>query len=148
MVKLRPFAFFSYCKLTLSGGKHLKDVSHAHIVSLFYILLTTAKDTDEMFFDFDRDRNRRRDDLTNKDYIKGKYHVRVMLKDVSGFAEHQEKVTYGLGYKTILIRNKDEGVLDKTAGIADARIKIDQIDWYVPPKYLPFNNKVLCLNKP
>ena len=134
--------------MTLSGGKHLKDVSHAHIVSLFYKLLTTAKDTDEMFFGFDRDRNRRRDDLTNNEHIKGKYHVRIMLKDVSGFAEHQEKVTYGLGYKMILTRNKDEGVFDKAAGIADSRIKIDQIDWYVPPTHLPFNNKVLFLNKP
>ena len=32
--------------------------------------------------------------------IKGKYHVKIMLKDVFGFAEHQEKATYGVGYKT------------------------------------------------
>ena len=28
----------------------------------------------------------------------GKYHLRVILKDVLGFAEHQGKTTYGLGY--------------------------------------------------
>ena len=55
-----------------------------------------------------------------------------MLKDVFGFAEHQEKATYGLGYKLTLTRNKDEAVIDKVAGIAEARIKIDHIHWYVP----------------
>ena len=44
-----------------------------------------------------------------------------MLKDVFGFAEHQEKATYGLGYKLIVT-------------IAD--IKIDNIRWYVP-NYTP-----------
>ena len=29
-----------------------------------------------------------------------------MLKDVFGFAEHQEKATYGLGYKLTLTRKK------------------------------------------
>ena len=53
-----------------------------------------------------------------------------MLKDVFGFAEHQEKATFGLGYKLTLTRNKDEAVIDKVAGIAEARIKIDHIHWY------------------
>ena len=55
-----------------------------------------------------------------------------MLKDVFGFAEHQEKATYALGYKLTMTRNKDEAVIDKVAGIAEARIKIDHIHWYVP----------------
>ena len=55
-----------------------------------------------------------------------------MLKDVFGFAECQEKPTYGLGYKLILTRNKDDAVIDKAEGIADARIKIDHIHWFVP----------------
>ena len=55
-----------------------------------------------------------------------------MLKDVFAFAEHQEEATYGFGYKLTLKRNKDDGVIDKAAGTADARIKIDHIHWYVP----------------
>ena len=55
-----------------------------------------------------------------------------MLEDVCGFAEGQEKATYGLGYKLTLTRNKDESVVDKVAGIADARDEIDHIPWYVP----------------
>ena len=52
-----------------------------------------------------------------------------MLKDVLGFAEGQEKAIYSLGYKLTKTRNKDEPVLDKAAGIADARIKIDHMHW-------------------
>ena len=48
------------------------------------------------------------------------------------FAEHQEKLVYGLGYKLTITRIKDEVVLDKAAGNADAIIKIDHIHWYVP----------------
>ena len=55
-----------------------------------------------------------------------------MLKDVFGFAECQEKATYGLGYKLTLTRNKDDAVIDKANGIADARFKIDHIHCYVP----------------
>ena len=59
-----------------------------------------------------------------------------MLKDLFGFAEHQEKATYGFGNKLTLTRSKDEAVLDKAMGIADARIKIDQNHWYVA-QYTP-----------
>ena len=54
-----------------------------------------------------------------------------MLKDVFGFADCQQKATCGLGYKLTIPRNKDEAVVDKAAGIADARIKTDHIQWYV-----------------
>ena len=54
-----------------------------------------------------------------------------MLKNVFGFAEHQEKATYGLGYKLTLTGNKADAVIDKAVGIADATIKIDDIHWYV-----------------
>ena len=44
----------------------------------------------------------------------------------------KKKGTYGLGYKLTPIRNKDDVVIEKTGGIADARIRIDHIHWYVP----------------
>ena len=40
LVNLGPIALFSNYKLTTSSGKHLEDVSHAHIVSLMYKLIT------------------------------------------------------------------------------------------------------------
>ena len=69
-----------------------------------------------------------------------------MLKDVFGFAEHQEKATYGLGYKLTLTRNKDDAVIDKANAIADTRIKIDHIRWYVP-HYIPSIQKQTTLSK-
>ena len=55
-----------------------------------------------------------------------------MLKDVFGFVECQDKASYGLGYKLTLRKNRDDAVIDKTGGIADARFEIDHIHWYVP----------------
>ena len=59
-----------------------------------------------------------------------------MLMVFFGFAERQEKATYALGYTLTLKREKDEPILVKAAGIADARTKIDHIHWYVP-RYTP-----------
>ena len=47
-----------------------------------------------------------------------------------------KKATFGLGYKLTLTRNEDDAVLQKVVAIADSRIKIDHIYWYVP-HYLP-----------
>ena len=55
-----------------------------------------------------------------------------MLKDVFGIAEHEDKATYGLGYKLTLKRITDDAVIDKAAGIAGARLKIDHFHWFVP----------------
>ena len=43
LVNFGLIALFSSYKLTTSSEKHLEDVSHAHIVSLMYKLITTAK---------------------------------------------------------------------------------------------------------
>ena len=146
LVNLGPVALFSNHKLTTSSGKHLEDISHAHLDSLMYKLITSSKGSDDLSIGFDYSRNRRRDELALKKNIKGKYHVKIMLKDVFGFAEHQEKATYGLGYKLTLTRNKDDAVIDKANAIADARIKIDHIHWYVP-HYTPSIQQQSTLSK-
>ena len=132
LVNLGQIALFSKFKLTRSSGKHLEDISHAQLVSLMYKLITSSKNSDDISIGFDRTRARRQDKMTDNKRVKGKYHLRIMPKGVFGFAEGQENATYGLGYKLTLTRNKDEAVIDKVAGIADARIKIDHIHWYVP----------------
>ena len=55
-----------------------------------------------------------------------------MPKNVFGFAEHQEKATYGLGNKLTLTRNKTDAPLHKAVAFDDARIKIESFNWYVP----------------
>ena len=47
------------------------------------------------------------------------------------FCRTPKKSTYGLSYKLTLKRNKGEALLDKAVGYADARVKIDHIQWYV-----------------
>ena len=117
LVNLGPIALFSNYMLTTSSGKHLENIDHAHIVSLMYKLLTSSKASGDLSIGFDRDRGRRQRKLTNNKTQKEKNHVRIYPKDVFGFAEYQEKGTYGLGYKLTLTRNTDNAVLNK------ARIK-------------------------
>ena len=132
LVNLGPIALFSNYKLTTSSGKHLEEINHAHIVSLMYKLLTSSKDSDDLSIGFDRNRGRRKNELTNNKNIKGKYHIRIYVKDIFGFAEHQEKGTYGLGYKLTLTRNTDNAVLNKDNAVVNGRVKINSLDWYVP----------------
>ena len=146
LVNLGVIALFSNYKLTTSSGKHLENIDHAHIVSLMYKLLTSSKGSDDLSFCFDRDRNRRQRELTNNKTQKGKYHVRIYLKDVFGFAEYQEKCTYGLGYKLSLTRNSDNSVLNKGNAINNAKIKINAIEWYVP-HYTPSMQQQSILSK-
>ena len=72
LVNLGLIALFSNSKLTTSSGKHLEDISHAHIVSLMYKLVFSAEDIDDLSIGFDRDRGRRRQELTNNKNIKRK----------------------------------------------------------------------------
>ena len=144
-------ALFSIFNLTTSSGKHLEDIIDAHFVSLMYKVITSSKDSIDLSIGFDRSRNRRKDELALNENVKGKYHLKIMLRDVFGSAEHHEKATYGLDYKLTLTRSKDEAVIDKAGGIADARIKIDHIHCYVP-HYTPSpqQQSILCkkiLNK-
>ena len=146
LVNLGPIALFSNFKLTTSSGKNLEDFSHAHLVSLMYKLITSSKGSDDLSIGFDRSSTRRREEMTTNKNVNGKFHLRIMLKDVFGFAEGQEKATYGLGYKVTLTRNKDEAVIDKVAGIADARIKTDHIHWYVA-HYTPSMSQQAIMSK-
>ena len=97
-----------------------------------YKLLTSSKRSDDLSIGFHRDRGVRRSEMTNNKNVKGNYHLRIMLRDVFGLVEGQEKATYGLGYKLTLTRNKDDVAFNKIATVADARIKIDHIHWIVP----------------
>ena len=97
LVSLAPIVLFSNFKLTTSSGKHIEDISHTHLVSLRYKLITSSKGSDDFSIGFDRSRVRRKDEITTNKNVKGKFHLRIMLKDVFGFIEHQEKATYGLG---------------------------------------------------
>ena len=96
LVNLGPLVLFFKFKITSSSGKHPEDISHAHFVSSLYKLISNAKASDHSSIGFDRDRNRRRNELTNNKHKKGKFHVRIMPKDLFEFAKHQEKLHMAL----------------------------------------------------
>ena len=146
LVNLGPIALFSNYKLTTISGKDIENIDHAHIVSLMYKLLTSSRGSDDLSIGFDRDRNRRQRELTSIKSQKGKYHVRIYLKDVSGFAEYQEKGTYGLGYRLTMTKNIDNAVLNKTNATNNAKIKINAIEWYVS-HYTPSMQQQSILSK-
>ena len=99
-----------------------------------------------MSIGFDRSRNRRRDELTNNKNIKGIFHVRIYLKIFFGFAQHQEKATYGLGQKLTLTRSIDNAVLNKGNAINNGKNEIIGIEWYVP-HYTPSLDQYRVLMK-
>ena len=69
-----------------------------------------------------------------------------MLEDVFGFAEDQEKATYGLGYKLTLTRKTDNSVLNKGNAINIGKTKSNIIEWYVP-QYTPSTPQQAILSK-
>ena len=127
-----PIDLFSKYKLTTSNGKHLEEISHAHIVSLMFKLLKSSKDSDCLSIGFDRSSDRRKRELTNNKTIKGRYHVRIYLKDIFGFAEHQEKASFGVSYRLTLTRTIYNAVLNKANATNKGKIKMNGLDWYVP----------------
>ena len=128
---LAAIALFSSFKLTASSRKHLENIDHAHIVSLMYKLFTSSRDSDDPSVCFDRNRDRRKRELTNNKNVNGKYHVRIFLKDVFGFAENQGKATYGIRYKLTLTRASENAVLNKTNANPIVKIEINSIEKYV-----------------
>ena len=136
LVNLGSIALFSNYKLTTSSGNHLEEISHAHFVSLMYKLLSSSRDSDDLSIGFDRSRDRRKREITNNKNIKGKYHVRIYLRDIFGFAEYQQVGTYGLGYKLTLTRNTDNAVLKKDNAVNNGKNKNNALEWYIP-HYVP-----------
>ena len=99
LINLGPIALFSNYKLTTSSGKYLENIDHAHIVCLMYKLLSSSRDSDDLSISFDRSRDRRKRELLNNKTQKGKFHLRIYLKDVFGFAEYQETGTFVLSHR-------------------------------------------------
>ena len=83
---------------------------------------------------------------------KGKNHVRIYLKDVFGFAEHQDICTNGLGYKLTLQRKSDNHVISHPARANEAanlssagRVITEDISLYVPHYTPNISNQKLML---
>ena len=69
LVNLGPRVLCSNYKLTILSSKHLGEISHAHIVSLKYKLVTSSKDSDDLSIGFDRNRGIGKSELSNNKTI-------------------------------------------------------------------------------
>ena len=61
-----------------------------------YKFLTSSRGSDDSSIGFDRDRGRRQRELTNNKNTKGKYHVRIYLKEVFVLRNSKKKGLLGL----------------------------------------------------
>ena len=146
LVNLSRIALFRNLKLTTSSGKHLKNFIHAHIVSLLFKLKTRVKNTDDLSIGFDRDRSIRQRELTNYKNKKGKYHLRILLREIFRFAQHQQRGTYGLLYRLTLTGNNDNSVLNKDNATIIGKLNVNAIQWYVV-QYTPNVPQQVVLSK-
>ena len=79
--------------------KDVEIVQNANFVCLMYKLIKSCKDSDNMSIGFLRVIDTGERELSISKGTKRNYHVGTYLKDVFGFAEHQESATYGLGFE-------------------------------------------------
>ena len=91
LVNFGPIALFSEAKLTTSSGKHLEKVDNLHPTCLMYKLLTSSQQTTQLMFGFEESTTVRRQQLTNNKTEKGTFFVRIILKDLFGFADQEKK---------------------------------------------------------
>ena len=104
---------------------------------MLYKQITSAKVTVDLSIGFDRDHGRTQKKLTNNNNQRANYHVKFLLRDVSGLAEYHEKSTYVSEYILTLTRKKTNAILNRATATANVKIKISAIDWYLP-HYTPW----------
>ena len=80
LINLVHVSLFRNYKLAINSGKHLEDISRAHIVSLMFKLITSAKDTNDLCIGFDGDRGRRQREFTNKKLRKVNFIIEFVQK--------------------------------------------------------------------
>ena len=97
-------------------------------------VISSSRNSDDLSISYHRSNEISEKKLNNNETTKGNYHVRNYLKDIFGFAEHQDSCTYDLGYKLTLQRNNDNHVLGHPVQTNDAvnvalarRVIIDDI---------------------
>ena len=88
LVNSGPRASFSEGKLTTSNVKSSESFVHPNVLSLMYELTKSSFGQNDLSFGFKRDQSRRREDSSSRavmflpKYVRGFFHLRVLLKDV------------------------------------------------------------------
>ena len=97
-------------------------------------------------YGFEENTTIRRQELTNNKTEKGTFFVRIKLKDLFGFADH-ENITYGLGYTLILKRDNNNDVVFRTNGVNAAKVVVNDISWYIPHYVPSLENQQLVMDQ-
>ena len=154
LVNYGMMAILSSVKLETSGGRTIEYIDHCHPNLLMYKLLTSIGDEYESGFV----RNQgNRDSQLKGDHAaveRGHMYMMVKMSDLFVFVNDLEKIMYGLGFKIILERNKNDRALFSVDAGADAvakdgNKKIKDISWCVP-SIDPSNDRIIVqkrLNK-
>ena len=98
LLSLGPIALFNKYRLTSCSGEEIEEIDNDHFICLMHKLISGSRNSDDLSISFHRSFEAREGELTINKLTKRNYHVRIYLKDVFVFAEHQDNCTYGLGY--------------------------------------------------
>ena len=136
LVNLGPVAVLREVKLSSSAGKTIEHVENVYQATLIYKMLSSGlheKDqsigvVSDIVGDQINDSRKRR--LINGT-TQGNIFMRINLRDVLGFVDKQDKVTYGFGYSLELKRVSSDNALLRNAGADEARLNVKDIKWYV-----------------
>ena len=130
-------ALFTSVKLETSGVRTIEYINHCRPILLMYKLLTGTDDEYESGFVRNLDN---RNSQLKGDHIaaqRGHMHMIIKMSDLFGFVNDLEKIIYGLGFKIIIKRNKNDRALFRVnanlGAVANGgNIEIRDISWCVP----------------
>ena len=144
-------ALFSSVKLETSDGRTIQYIDTCQPNLLMYKLLTSTDNGYES--GFVRDQGNRDSQLKGDHVAAERGHMYMMIKmsDLFGFVNGLEKIIYGLGFKLILKRKKNDRALFRVNAGADAvgndgNIDIRDISWCLP-SFDPNNENRVIVQK-
>ena len=168
LVNLGGIALFSEASLSTSSRKQLERIDHVYQSSLMYKMLASSENDESLYFvkddgvalvqpapDADATAhvpgnisdttiafNKRRNRLINDNPEKGTLFLTIPLSEIFGFALHQDKITYGLGFSLTLKRASNDNAIYRTIGHA-GKIIIKDIALNVPHYTPSLENQLL-----
>ena len=79
----------------------------------------------------------------NEDAAKGVINQRIPMRDIFGFIENCEKITYGIGNTLKLKRQNDSFAIHKSGAYeAPAEVNIISLSWCIPSLTLKLLNQI------
>ena len=74
----------------------------------------------------------RKEYIINNPNPKGTFSFRIPLKHIFGFCEDYNKILYGMKQTLTLTRNNDNDSIFRANAIANGKVRLDKISWFMP----------------